>query len=203
MAKIARDEYLRMLDRHRPLWSALHEFVYANGIKSMVEVGCGVGALCEAVDDYTGIDMNSQVLQDNASFYGKGEWIEADWMTLPVRSLEADLFLSASLIEHCESFEPFLKKMRDAETDYDIVTFHKGLRDKETILHQRTDRRFFDNFYSSADVERWLKDNVAGDWRIYTLPMSRRIRARWDSVLVIDWTGEANLEMWEKRNVTR
>ncbi len=202
-AAIGRWQYLRMLDRHRPFWTAMHEFVYANGIKSIVDAGCGVGEMCESVESYTGIDTNVQVLEDNLSFYGKGAWYKADWTEVNYAHIAPDLFLSASLIEHCKSFGPFLEKVLSLRRKYAVVTFHKGLRDQEKIRRQRKDRRFFDNSYSRADVERWLECNVSGKWRIFTLPIARtpKMRDRRDSVLVIDWTGKANLEMWEKRNV--
>ncbi len=202
-AKIGRWQYLRMFDRHRPFWTAMHEFVYANGIRSIVDAGCGVGELCESVEHYTGIDTNAQVLEDNSAFYGKGVWCNADWMVMHPKNLQADLFLAASLIEHCESFELFLVNMLALRMKYAVVTFHKGLRDKERIRHQRNDHRFFDNFYSRYEVEKWLSLNVLAPWRIFTLPIARtpKMHDRFDSVLVIDWTGKANLEMWEKRNV--
>ena len=200
---IHRDQYLRMLDRHRPLWSALTEFVAANGIVSVIEAGCGVAELWHAVDAYTGIDINPKVLRDNELFYGKGDWRNDDWLAMDVNGLQADLFVSASLIEHCETYEPFLQKLVSMRLKYAVVTFHKGLRDKEVIRHQETDRRFFDNFYCRADVERWLTENVDARWEIFTLPLSARMRSRrWDSVLVIDWTGTSNMGMWEKINVT-
>jgi hypothetical protein len=200
---IKRDAYLRMLDRHRPFWAAMHEFVYANRVKSIIEAGCGVAELCESVDSYTGIDMNSQVLEDNESFYGKGCWLDENFLEMDFNGrCQAEMFLSASLIEHCESFEPFLEKVLSLQLEYAVITFHKGLRDKEKIRHQRTDHRFFDNFYCRADVVKWLTYNVTEHWRIFTLPVSRQLKDRWDSVLVIDWTGKANLEMWEKRNVS-
>ncbi len=202
-ATIGRWQYLRMLDRHRPFWSAMHEFVYANGIESMIDVGCGVGELCESVVSYTGIDTNAQVLEDNYELYGKGVWCNVDWMEIPTDGLTVDLLLAASLIEHCESFENFLTMVLAVQLKYAVVTFHKGLRDKELIRRQRNDNRFFDNFYSRAEVERWLSRNVWAPWRIFTLPIARtpKMRDRFDSILVIDWTGKANLEMWEKRNV--
>ncbi len=150
-----------------------------------------------------GIDTNAQALKDNRLLYGKGSWCNDDWMEMNYSLIETDLFLSASLIEHCESFEPFLEKMLSLRAKYAVVTFHKGLRDQELIRRQRNDDRFFDNFYSRADVERWLSRNILAPWRIFTLPIARtpKMRDRFDSVLVIDWTGKANLEMWEKRNV--
>ena len=196
---IAREDYLRMLDRHCPFWSALHEFAYANGITSMIEAGCGAAQFCSAVDSYTGIDMNAKVLKDNERFYGTGEWINDDWLAMDVSRLQADLFVSASLIEHCESYEPFLRQVMIVQPKYAVVTFHKGLRDANIISRRHG---FYDNFYCRANVVRWLADNVYGTWRIFTLPLSRAQRNRWDSVLVIDWTGTAKLEMWEKRNVT-
>lgn len=201
---IERGHYLNMLDRHRPLWSALHEFVYANGIRSVIEAGCGVAALCTTVDSYTGIDINPQVLRDNEAFYGTGDWIDDDWLAMDVSGRQADLFVSTSLIEHCESYEPFLRQVMSLSLKYAVVTFHKGLRDAETIRLQRTNHRFFDNFYCREHVERWLTENAAGKWSIFMLPVSRTQRTRrkrWDSVLVIDWTGRAKLDMWEKRNV--
>jgi hypothetical protein len=153
-----------------------------------------------------GIDTNAQVLRDNESYYGKGTWINDDWLAMKVSGLRADLFLSMCLIEHCESFQPFLRQMMTFRSlKYAVITFHKGLRDKEVIRLDRLNS-FFDNLYCRADVERWLNDNLwNGEWNIFTLPLSRSPRmrkSRWDSVLVIDWTGNAKLDMWEKRNVT-
>lgn len=195
---IPRDEYLRMLDRHRPFWSAIHEFVYANGVSSVIEAGCGAAQFCPSVKSYTGIDTNAKVLKDNERFYQTGAWINGDWLAMDVSRMQADLFLSSSLIEHCESFEPFLRQVTLLERKYAVVTFHKGLRARTTIDIRHG---FYDNFYSRAEVQKWLEANVYGKWRIFTLPLSRAKSSRWDSVLVIDWVGDAKLEMWEKRNV--
>jgi hypothetical protein len=199
---IPRDEYLRMLDRHRPFWAAMMEFVFVNKVRSVIEAGCGVGALSYSVDEYMGIDTNGEVLRDNELFYRRGVWVKSDWMDMDLRVLAADLFLSASLIQHCKSFETFMERVVVLPVSYAVVTFHKGLRDEEVI---QVDRKsvFFDNLYSRADVEAWLASNLGSvRWSLFDIPVSRRKRQhRMESVLVIDRTGTAQLDMWSKRDL--
>jgi len=196
---IKRDDYLRMADRHLPFSAALTQFIVANKVKSIVEIGCGPANLSHLVDDYTGIDTNEEVLRDNALNYGHGTWINDDWRN--VSAPRADLFVSSSVIEHCESFEAFLTWMLALSGPYIVVTFHKGLRGSARIRRDKT-VPFFDNYYRRADVERWLSRNVYGQWNLYDLPLSRaRFRNRKDSVLVIDRTGKADLSMWEKKEL--
>lgn len=196
---IDRDDYLRMADRHLPFWGALVKFVSANKVSSMVELGCGVAHLSHFVDEYTGIDTNRAVLRDNKLHYGHGTWINDDWRNVDASTIRADLFVSSSLIEHCEAFEPLLKWVVALPVLYSVVTFHKGLQETANIRRDKI-APFFDNHYARSDVEGWLSSNVAGAWKLYDLPLSRRhMNRRRDSVLVIDHTGNADLSMWAKR----
>lgn len=192
-----RDDYLRMIDRQWPFWSALDEFVLANGIRSVVEVGCGIGQLCFRVDSYVGIDINRSVLSDNELFYRRGTWLCGDWLAM--HGLAGELFLASAVIEHCESFQVFLEKALTLPHLYAVVTFSKGLREKE-LIQQHPTGPFHENYYCRADVEAWLSGKLGtGRWRIYDFPLSRRARqARMESVLVIDRTGVCQLEMWSK-----
>ncbi len=201
---IKRDYYLRMIDRHLPLWAAMVEFAVINSIKSAVEIGCGIGTLCQSIDGYTGIDTNAAILRENQLFHrGRGTWINEDWRNLQPAGMRADLFVSSELIEHCESFEPMLEWVSTLPVKYAVVTFHKGLR--RVAKTQRTDSLFFNNYYCRTDVDQWRSQNMTeANWQIYKLPLSRsreHRRRRWDSVLVIDRTREADLSMWEKRDV--
>jgi SAM-dependent methyltransferase len=193
-----REDYLRMIDRQWPFWASLNEFVISNGIKSAVEVGCGIGHLCFTVDSYTGIDLNQALLDGNEAFYRRGRWLCGDWLTTD--GLEGDLFLASSVIAHCESFQVFLEKALSLPCRYFVVSFSKGLRDYERIQKHPTGE-FFENYYCRADVEAFLYGLPGpGSWAIYDFPLSRRERqARMASVLVIDRTGECKLDMWEKR----
>ena len=200
---IQRDDYLRMLDRHRPLSASISEFICANRVRSVIEAGCGIGELSYSVDAYTGIDLNARILNENQQFCENGTWLNDDWLTMDLSSMRADMFVATSLIEHCESFETFLERVSRLYVKYAVITFHKGLRDTATIRMDRSNS-FFDNLYCQADVEKWLRENLKADWYIFRLPLSRskRMRSvRWDSVLVIDWTKNARMEMWAKRNV--
>jgi len=198
---IRRDDYLRMADRHLPFSAALMRFIVTNKVKSIVEIGCGPANLSHLVDDYTGIDTNEEVLRDNALNYGHGTWINDDWRNVDATTLMVDLFVSSSVIEHCESFEPFLEWVNRLASPYSVVTFHKGLRNRARIRRDKLPP-LFDNHYCRADVQGWLSRNIYGQWNLYDLPLSRaRFRNRKDSVLVIDRTGKADLSMWEKKEL--
>ena len=196
---IKRDQYLRMMDRHVPFGSALLQFVSANKVGSVVEIGCGVAHLSHFVDEYVGIDTNADVLRANDVFYSCGRWINKDWRYVDPSNMRADLAVASSLIEHCESFEPLLEWMIALPSLYSVVTFHKGLRSSANIRRDRTGP-LFDNYYCRADLEAWLGSNVDWAWHLYDLPLSRsRFLHRRESVLVIDRTGKADLSMWSKR----
>lgn len=167
-----REDYLRMLDRQWPFWSAVTEFVLKNGISSVVEVGCGIGHLCHSVDSYVGIDLNQTVLDGNELFYRRGTWLCRDWLEGDGLML-ADLFLSAATLEHSETPERFLETMFRWQWRYAVVTFPERMR---------------------AAIKKWAVREI------YDLPLSRRPRqARQVSVLVIDRTGVAEMEMWSRR----
>ena len=209
--RIPRKEYSKMTSRHRPFWQSLNAFIRSNNVSSIVEAGCGAAVLAEAVESYTGIDMNLGVLDDNNRMYGAGpRWIHSDWLSLDPTTLCADLFLAASLIEHCRSYEAFLGHVLQIPSlKYAIVTFHKGLRDKSIMRTKKWERdgkrgKWPDNYYCFADVHQWLLDNVSNaHWRIYTLEHSYDWSPkRWDSVLVFDWTRNAQLDMWEIQHVS-
>jgi len=198
-----------MYSRHKLLWGALREFIRANGVSSLVEAGCGAAVLAGAVDTYVGIDMNASVLAENEANGGDDDWwIHDDWHAVDVHEFSTDMFLAASLIEHCESYEPFLTHvLKMPSLKYAVVTFHKGLRDIAVTRTKPWSRdgksgQWFDNYYCQADVEQWLEDNISdADWYIYNLTHSVSYEGKkkwWDSVLVIDWTGVAQLEMWGK-----
>lgn len=173
--EFTREDYLVMLDRQWPFWLALHEFIVLNGIKSIVEVGCGIGHLCHSVEQYVGIDINQAVLSSNETFYRRGEWFCEDWMTTDACTPPTDLFLAATTLEHCESPERFVEKMLKCQWRYAVVTIPERLRGK-------------------------VKTAWSGDCRLYDLPVSRRPRqVRRVSVLVIDRTGVAKSDMWSRR----
>lgn len=172
----AREEYLLMIDRNWPFWSAVNEFVLVNGIKSVVEVGCGIGQLCHWVDSYTGIDLNQTVLTNNDLFYRRGTWICGDWLEWD--GLPAELFLAATVLEHMKSPETVLEKVLKMPGIYAVMTFPVRMR---------------------ATIQAFLEHRCS-NWHIYDLPLSRRPRqAKQVSVLVIDRTGVAQLDMWSKR----
>jgi len=205
---ISRDRYLLMADQHRPLWAALHRFVYSNKVQTLMEAGCGVAELSHVVDEYVGIDVNVSVLKENEHFYSKRSvWINDDWRNVDVRSKPVDMFLAAGTIERCDSCETFLSHVLDIpRLKYAVVTFHKGLRHEAS---PRTGREgWFNNYISESEVTHWLESNVQTHWWLCNLPHSRSPRWRskqWDTVLVVDWTKQAQLDMWQPRvghNVT-
>jgi hypothetical protein len=198
-SSIPREKYLLMADQHRPLWAALHAFIYANQVQSLMEAGCGVADLSHAVEKYIGIDVNGEVLAENSQFYlPASEWIHDDWRNVDVSNQPVDMFLAAGTIERCDGYEEFLSHILDIpKLSYAIVTFHKGLRSEASPRHGKPG--WFNNYLSESEVTRWLDAHVYADWGLYTLPHSRTVRWRekqWDTVLVMDWTWNARLEMF-------
>jgi hypothetical protein len=198
-----------MAVRHKPLWGALREFIDANNVTSVIEAGCGAAALAQEVQFYTGIDMNASILADNeARFGGETRWIHDDWHNVNVGDMKADMFVAISLIEHCVSFEAFLDHLLAMPVKHAVVTFHKGLRERDMKMLKPWNRDgisgyWHDNYYCQAGLERWLANNVSGaNWRIYNIAHSKAYKKKkcWDSVLVIDWTNIADLSMWESCN---
>jgi len=198
--EITREDYLRMIDRHWPFWLTLAEFILVNKPRSIVEIGCGLGPMCYLVDEYTGIDLNQTVLTNNELFYRRGKWIQGDW--LEMEGLEGELFLASSMIEHAETFQLFLEKALRVPFKYAVMTFHKGLREKEQLERHPTGP-FWENYYSRADVEAWLSSRFkfgSVRWVLYDFPFSRRRRQiQRESILVIDRTGVGQLDMFSKR----
>lgn len=176
-ASFTREDYLRMIDRQWPFWSALDEFVLRNGISSAVEVGCGIGHLCHRIDAYTGIDVNQSILTSNERLYRKGTWLCGDWMTMDWMS--GELFLAVTVLEHIAAPLKFLDKSLKMPFNYAVVTFPARMRDS---------------------IEAWAKERLWSEWSLFDLPVSRRPRqVRQVCVLVIDRVGGFNLEMWNRK----
>jgi SAM-dependent methyltransferase len=203
-----------MLRRHRLTWAALREFIVANEVSSLIEVGCGAAYLAADVDRYTGIDVNQNVLEDNKRRYGDTpKWMCEDWHQIDVGTMDADLLLSMALIEHCESYEAFLEQVfRVRALKFAIITFHKGLGDVSEAHRKAWNREsrsghWCDNYYCQSDVAAWLDAHLRNAvWKIYTIQHTHHQRPNerlwWDSVLCIDWTRNGNWTMWEAANGT-
>lgn len=172
-----REDYLVMLDRQWPFWTALGEFVLRNRVKSIVEVGCGIGHLCHSVETYVGFDVNQAILYDNEMFHRRGKWVCNDWMKEQDEPQPFDLFLSATTLEHCEEPGAFLEKMHRHQWRYAVVTIPERMRD-------------------------WTEGTAKGraGCHLFDLPLSRRPRqVKQVSVLVLDRTALADLGMWSRR----
>lgn len=166
---IPRCSYHRMLQRHRPLWQFVYDFIREREIRSVLEVGCGLlNPVKRWVEDYQAIDLNEQT-----------KAIHADFRTMDVQPWHGvDLLLACGVIEHCEDgYERFLLQVKVVQARYALVSLFNSLARKANVRY-RHEGDYCLRGYAGDKLKTWLDAN-GFNWRIEVL-------GRNDTVLVLE-----------------
>lgn len=148
-----RNAYELMNRRHRLLWAWVKNFIKENKIKSIFEVGGGLTSEAKGlVPIYQAVDINRQT-----------DAIHEDFTKMDVSPWKNkfDLFLGCGVVEHCDGYAEFFKRVIALKPKHAIISFFWGVNrsnDRRLESGTKSGKHFFwYNKYSRAGIEEELK----------------------------------------------
>jgi hypothetical protein len=174
-------------DGHTELWQFVERFVRENGITSMLEVGGGHGYASEMVEQYCGVELNSDAVLAGHNRYPHATFIEGDFCNMELTGLigQYDLVLACAVAEHLPSYKPLIIGALEVKPRFAIVSFFRGLdRPQDRINRMESQDTewseaggvYWDNAYAKSPLTDWLT-GLSAEWRL------KRIGS--DAVLIV------------------
>lgn len=156
--------YSRMYKRHRVLWKWVAQYVTANNVKSVIEIGGGQGAVCKLLPprtSYTNIEMNGRAVNVGRRLYPNASFIHADFGSVnPADLPQCDLLLATAVIEHCPHYDMFLERALATGARRILVTFFRKLSggSDDSFCTKKTTGglKIHYNRYSEHQLRAWL-----------------------------------------------
>ena len=142
--------YTKMFKRHLGLWRWVDEFMAHNKIESVFEVGPGLlDNINKKVKTYQSVDLTKN-----------GDSIYNDFTTMNLDEFSGkfDLLLACGVIEHCNGYKDFFRRVLDINAKFVVISFFNGINRYEDIIKRVSDKhthefKFYVNSYSQAEME--------------------------------------------------
>jgi len=130
------EPYKAMIARHLPLWCWIENFIKDNSIKSIVDVGGGIGYAQHFVKpkDYTLYDQNVEMVKRALALKWRAYHGDFTSCSINKATKNADLVLITGVVEHAMVLAPFLKKALEVQPRFILVSFFKGFQPVDKIL---------------------------------------------------------------------
>lgn len=174
-----------LLSNNFGLVNYLTEIIYANNIRSIIDIGCGdlqwIPSLLEDINievTYTGLDCSKYVIDTNKRDYSNYNFIHKDIYNKKFRidNTQYDLVLCKDVIQHRASADEILiKNLNKINSSMIIVVYpdwHQIDKNRWFNVHRFT---HINSYIADENKNIILKRKVRGPWENLKRLFSRRV----------------------------
>jgi hypothetical protein len=153
-----RQFYKEMLKRHPDLWLFVENFIKKKKIDSVLEIGGGYSPVKPLVSKYLNIDLREEC----ADVYG-------DFLKIDLTPYKGyDMVVAFAVVEHCDGYEEFIRRMYSLGTKHLILSFFHGLDRNEDYKKKIVldGIEVFNNKYSKDKVIQFMEQDNITDYSL-------------------------------------
>lgn len=154
------------------MWALIGRIIEENGIKTLLEIGGGIGAASQLVSGrYLCVDGNPTAVLEGRAQYPAAEFLCADWLEMSTAGMagEFEMVLACAVVEHCADYKLFIERAAALRPAVVVIEFMRGPRKGKPNHIQAVQAHggtYYENVYSRDELEAWLTVHAEWTWEL-------------------------------------